>query len=1071
MLQGDTRNLPLTGLFQTLEMGQEDGVLTVYFQRMERYFLIRNRSVSLIGERAGSSPNLQGILAGLRILKRQEYDNVLSTISSPCAPGDALLQCKLITPEQVLGPVREQILESIYEIFEWRGARYRFEVTKIPPERLLFSDPEIARSMDFPIQSVLMEVARREDEWSRIRSAIPHAHQIYRLNDPEALAGFTTPEIPDETRMQHLLRLFDGEHPLTSVLNDSAVPAFYVFSILRTLLERDLAGPIALSEKKELAERLRNRRQTSRMAEIYRSILEEDAEDDEMRRRLVFILEKKKENTRELVEHYHHLAEGAKRRGDVGGQHVLLRRQLEMAPKDLSIHERALAEFALTGNSRDIGKLLHGYVEQAMKLGQEGRAADFLFEYSEQVEEKSPIYEKTGDLLGRQGQATRAADAYENAMRTVADDARVATVRRVAEKLRRFDGRTADKWLKRIGAERKGSTKKRFPVVRVAAILLVCGLAFAGIHEYRAFTDRTLVIANAERALKIGEVDSARAEFDAFREKYPISIATLDLDRVWSEMRAVERTIVKDFEGNPVVPDEIPRNEEEFEFERFLSEATDLKRSGQYDAALAHFDSVSEDRFPGPVRATVREEVRQLRKYLERAGALLERARRVESEGDLERAGTIYQELVTDFPHSRAAKGARLPLLLDVLPPHATLIVDGTRIEPPFEVRVSGENLIDLRAEAPGFEPFQQILDPRRNLAVTAHLQRIPSWIQATKAQVDARPVVIGETVIVGDRNGTVSGRNVRDGSVLWTFPIDGIGDVVGGFLPHGDSIVFASTDGAVYRVRIADGKKVFRLPLPDGGLPRGGCSEIGDGRFVAVATSSGRAHWIDIETGKAVWQQRLPFDPRHAPALAGNRLIIGNDAGNVICLATADGKTIWERRFEVGFATAAAANAELWVVGLRDHRVLAIDARSGNVAWDLPLPAEPVDQIGIGSGHVCATTRDGGIHVALTEDGSLVWSSIGHGEFRRAPHLVDNRVITIDGRGELLVHRLGDGAPLWSYGCGSKSGSPIGGDAMRIAVVDAEPKLHLVPLGNGGEETSAVVPVGTRDEGRFAAR
>ena len=40
VLQGDTRNLPLTGLFQTLEMGQEDGVLTVYFQRMERYFLL-----------------------------------------------------------------------------------------------------------------------------------------------------------------------------------------------------------------------------------------------------------------------------------------------------------------------------------------------------------------------------------------------------------------------------------------------------------------------------------------------------------------------------------------------------------------------------------------------------------------------------------------------------------------------------------------------------------------------------------------------------------------------------------------------------------------------------------------------------------------------------------------------------------------------------------------------------------------------------------------------------------------------------------------------------------------------
>ena len=72
MLQGDTRNLPLQGLFQTLEMSQQEGVLTVFYQRIERYFALRDRHVTLIGEKPGSSPTLQNILAGLRILTRQE---------------------------------------------------------------------------------------------------------------------------------------------------------------------------------------------------------------------------------------------------------------------------------------------------------------------------------------------------------------------------------------------------------------------------------------------------------------------------------------------------------------------------------------------------------------------------------------------------------------------------------------------------------------------------------------------------------------------------------------------------------------------------------------------------------------------------------------------------------------------------------------------------------------------------------------------------------------------------------------------------------------------------------------
>ncbi len=1072
MLQGDTRNLPLTGLFQTLEMGQEDGVLTVYFQRMERYFLLRNRSVLLIGERAGSSPNLQSILAGLRILKRQEYDNVLSTISSPCAPGDALLQCKLITADQVLGPVREQILESIYEIFEWRGARYRFEVTKIPPERQLFSDPEIIRSMEFPIQSILMEVARREDEWSRIRAAIPHAHQIYRVIDREHLSAFTTPEVPDEARMQELLKLFDGEHPLTSVLNDSAVPAFYVFSILRTLLEKNLAAPVSLNEKKSLAERLRNRRQTARMAEIYRSILEEDPEDDEMRRRLVFILEKKRENTRELVDHYFALSEGARRRGDLDGQHVLLRRQIEMAPKDLSIHERVLGEFGLTGNARDVARLLHGYVEQAMKLGQEGRAAEFLFTYSEGVQEKSPIYEKAGDLLGRQGQAARATEAYENAMRTVGEDARSATVRRVAEKLRKFDPRSADKWLKRVGVERKTSKNSMVSIGRIAAIFFVSLCAFAGIHEWKAFHHRDEMIANAERALKHGELEKAREEFDKFKEQHPVSFATLSLTKAWEKLSEEPRTIRRNIDGEVIEdPNAGSDPKEEFDYERLISEARDFRSAGDYDSALVQLEGADEEQFPWQVRGSVRSELLELRTYLTRAESLSEQAHQLEERGNLEKAGELYQQLIVQFPNSNVAKTARLPLLLDVLPPHATLILDGRRIEPPFEVHVPGEYLIDLRAEAPGFDSFQQILDPKKTLSVTAHLQRQPVWKRTAKSRVDARPLSVGDLLIVGGRDGAVTAYRASNGAVAWRFPIEGIGDVVGGFRTRAGDLLFASTDGAVYRLRVEDGSQVFRLPLPDGGLPRGECSEIGNDGRCAVITSTATLHWIDVDRGTIQWQKKIQFDGGHSPIRIGNRLIIGADSGNVVCIDSSDQSVEWETSVHSGFSASPAAASGVWVAGTRDHRLVALRVDDGKLSWELPVGSEPVDRCEIEAGKVCLTTRAGSIVVAHLEDGSLDWNSGGHPGFRRSPLVVSNRVVTVDADGHVLVHRLSDGQPLWSYSCGAPSGAPIGGDSKRALVIDGGPTMHLVPLRTEGDKTSRATDSSPRVPGRFAGR
>ncbi len=1051
MLQGDTRNLPLQGLFQTLEMSQQEGVLTVYFQRMERFFALRDRHVSLIGEKPGSSPTLQNILAGLRILTRQEYENVLSALTAPAAPGDALLQCKLLTPEQVLGPVREQVLECIYEIFEWRGARYRFEVKRIEPERQLFSNTEITHSMEFPVQGVLMEVARREDEWCRIRDAIPHAHQIYSIiAGQDQLAGFTTPEIPDAGRMQQLLRLFDGEHPLTSVLDDSPVPAFYVFSILRTLLERGFVAPVALTEKKALAERLKNRRQSGRMAEIYRSILEEDPQEDDIRRRLVFILEKRKENARELVEHYHALAEGARRRGDTEAHQQLVRRQLEMAPRDLSVHERALSELASTENGRDLSSLLRGYVDAAGKLGQEGRAAEFLLGLSEDASEKSPVYEQAGDLLARQGQATRATEAYENAMRTSPDGARSTVVRRVAEKLRRFDPRAADKWLKRVGAERREKRGSGNAFARITAVLLVVGVATVGIHEWKAFERRGEVVAVAELLLAGGELEAAHEEFDRFREEWPWSFASLDLDRVWDALVDAPHPSDPTGTGGDVIP---PPQNDTFEFERFVSIGRSLRASGDYAAALEHLSNVDDTLLPAGVRPRIQAERRELGEYLTKAAGLAEEAVRFERAGELAEAGMIYQRLLTDYPHSTAAREVRLPLLVDVLPPHATVRVDGQPVVgPPFAIRVPGDKLVELRAEAPGFESFRQVLDPKETLSVTAHLQKRPEWRRATGTAVDAQPIVLGPLVIIGGRDGNVIAWRSLEGTEAWRFPIGGLGDVVGGFVARNGDLIFGS-DGAVLRLHAADGALVYRLPLPDGGLPRGRLTEVDPDGVAVVVTSTGIAHGIDVDRGKILWSTPLMVDGARAPSLIGDRVVIGADSGDVLCLAIDDGERLWKRNLGIGLSTTVGGAGKTVLVGTLDRRLIALSMNDGSSTWAIPLDSPPIESCEVDGERACVVTREGSIIVVRLEDGTSLWTSAGHPGFRRAPRIVGDRVLTIDLSGEVLVHRLSDGSVRWSYSCGAASGAPIGGDGRRIVIVDASPNLHLLPL--EGEDSS----------------
>jgi len=1041
LLQGDTRNLPLTGLLQTLEMGREVGVLTVFHQRVERSFLLGNRSISVIGPAAGGPSPLRPLLDGLGILPAGEFDNVIAAFPSSGAPGDALLQSHVITPEQVRGAIREQLLESTYEIFEWSGARYRFEVTAVPDQRLLFGDPEITRATAFPIQSVLMEVGRREDEWTRIREAIPVPHQIYRVLQPDGLAGFTTPEIPDADRMQGLLRLFNGELPLSSVLRSSAVPDFFIFSILRVLLERGLVLPIPVEDKRLLAERLRTRRQTASVAAVYRSILDDDPDDDEIRRRLMRIVERSGGHERELADHYGMLAASAARRGDAEGRNSALLRQLELAPRSLSVREGALRHLAEDQSSRDFARALSDYLEKAGGLSQELRAAEFLLQLADEIGGSTSLHESAGDLLARHGRGEEAVEAWERALEESREPDRLATLHRICEKIRRVDASRADRWLGRVAVGGGASSARVFPLGRLVAALGVALVGFIGLQEFQAFSDRADTIARAEVALRSGDRAEAREQLDAFRDAHPLSLATAGLERFWSE------------HGSGVTPDTgeslpaEPPVAAPFHFERFLSELRSLKRQGAYDEALAHALAVPESRFPTEVRGSLQAELAALDGYLRGAADLHSKAETFSEAGDRVEAGRLYRRLAREFPHAAVTREARVPLVLEVLPPDCTVTVDGESVDATDPIRVPTGALIEIRARAAGFEPFTAVVDPLSDPVVPVHLQRRSEWKLRSPAPIDAEPLITDALVITGDRDGKVIARRRADGSTAWTYEIPGIGDVVGSLRVWQDSVVFAATDGAVHRLGLEDGRCRYRVPLGDGGLPRGACSPITPNGRTAVATSASRVHWIDVRSGRTVWEARLPFDCGHSPVVEEERILVSSDSGGVACLRGSDGTPLWDRRFEVGLATPGRSHDGAWIVGTRDRRLIALEVATGLEIWELPLAAEPTGAVSLVESGGCVTTSRGDLHFFHPADGRQLWTTAGRAGFRSAPVIRGDEVITVDEGGTILVQGLARGEPRWSHRLGAAPESPLTASHGAVVVVDEESTLHVLPL------------------------
>src|SRR5205085_2043478 len=81
--------------------------------------------------------------------------------------GEILVSLGAITPRELERQVRFQIEEVVFEMMSWREGYFSF--TEGP-----LSDVPTDAMVRIPTEALLMEGARRIDEWSRIEGRIPH---------------------------------------------------------------------------------------------------------------------------------------------------------------------------------------------------------------------------------------------------------------------------------------------------------------------------------------------------------------------------------------------------------------------------------------------------------------------------------------------------------------------------------------------------------------------------------------------------------------------------------------------------------------------------------------------------------------------------------------------------------------------------------------------------------------------------------------------------------------------------------------------------------------------------------
>lgn len=170
-IEGPLRELGIHDVFQLLDLSRKTGTLTVtsllrdnqgtvYFERGAVIYAAIRSNPHPLGElllRAGKIS--EGDLARARDAQTKSGDGRRL--------GEILVDSGAVTRRELERHVRFQVEEVVFELMSWREGFFSFE------EREVVNVPAEA-TIRISTESLLMEGARRIDEWSRIEGKIPH---------------------------------------------------------------------------------------------------------------------------------------------------------------------------------------------------------------------------------------------------------------------------------------------------------------------------------------------------------------------------------------------------------------------------------------------------------------------------------------------------------------------------------------------------------------------------------------------------------------------------------------------------------------------------------------------------------------------------------------------------------------------------------------------------------------------------------------------------------------------------------------------------------------------------------
>jgi Flp pilus assembly protein TadD len=214
-IRGSLQEASLPDVLQLLAMGKKTGCLSVGHRGSFGYIFFDKGKISYASI-VNRRDRLGDMLVKNGMITQEQLDKAVDAQirRRDKKLGELLVELRALTREQLQQFLKVQIEEAVYFLFTWTEGTFNFEPDVAPDQQdtLVSIGPE----------SLLLEGARRVDEWSLIEKKIPSFDIVFEIDRPQSQSNDA--KLTKEQRV--VLQLIDGVRDVHAILEESGLVEF-----------------------------------------------------------------------------------------------------------------------------------------------------------------------------------------------------------------------------------------------------------------------------------------------------------------------------------------------------------------------------------------------------------------------------------------------------------------------------------------------------------------------------------------------------------------------------------------------------------------------------------------------------------------------------------------------------------------------------------------------------------------------------------------------------------------------------------------------------------------------------